>query len=186
MKRQIKLNNKKVDYLIKKSKRARRLRLAVYCDGSFVVTAPNDLALGRIENYIVDKAEWVMEKLKIMKRRGKSEIFRRVTESDYQSLKIKAQKLAVTRVEFFNKRYGFKYNKIFIRNQKTRWGSCSKNGNLSYNYKIALLPKRLADYIIVHELCHLKEFNHSRKFWNLVERAIPDFDAAVDKIKKLS
>lgn len=186
MKRQIKLDNKKVDYLIKKSKRARRLRLAIYCDGSFVITAPSDLAIGKIENYIVQKTEWVLEKLKIMKKRGKSKIFKLVNEGNYQNLKIQALKLAETRVMFFNKKYKFKYNKISIRNQKTRWGSCSKRGNLNYNYKIALLPKKLADYIIVHELCHLKEFNHSRKFWNLVGKAIPEYDEVINKIKKLS
>jgi predicted metal-dependent hydrolase len=185
MKRQIKIKNRKIDYLVKKSKRAKRLRLAVYCDGSFVITAPNDLALGRIENYILQKAEWVIEKLRIMRKRGKSKIFMRVSESDYKKLKDQALELATNRAEYYNSRYGLKYRKIFIRNQKTRWGSCSKNGNLSYNYKIALLPKKLADYIIVHELCHLKEFNHSRKYWNLVERAIPDYDERIEEIKKL-
>jgi len=93
--------------------------------------------------------------------------------------------MAQKKVNKFNKVYGFKFNKIAIKNQKTRWGSCSKKGNLNYNYKIVLLPEKSADYIIVHELCHLKEFNHSRKFWNLVERALPDYKERIEKIKKL-
>ena len=68
-----------------------------------------------------------------------------------------------------------RFNKINIKNQKTRWGSCSKKGNLNFNYKIALLPQHLADYIIVHELCHLGEFNHSRSFWNLVAKVFPEY-----------
>ncbi|MCR4313690.1 MAG: M48 family metallopeptidase [Candidatus Uhrbacteria bacterium] len=79
-----------------------------------------------------------------------------------------------SRLEVFNEHYRFEYHRVAIRNQRTRWGSCSKKGNLNFNYRIARLPIHLADYVIVHELCHLGEFNHSPQFWNLVARAIPD------------
>ena len=85
---------------------------------------------------------------------------------------------------YFNGVYKFKFNKVNIRNQKTRWGSCSAKGNINFNYKIALLPERLADYIIVHELCHLGEFNHSRKFWDLVVEAIPDHREIRSELKQ--
>lgn len=99
----------------------------------------------------------------------------RGSKKDYLKYKQQAMALAQERVEFFNKFYGFKVNKVSIKNQKTRWGSCSKKGNLNFNYKIALLTKRLVDYVIAHELCHLKEFNHSQKFWSLVAQTIPDY-----------
>lgn len=185
MKKQIKLQNKKVDYLVRKSKRAKRLRLAIYCDGSFVVTVPNGLDTSRVENYILQKAEWVLEKLKIMKKRSNNLVFTKRNKREYLKLKDQALKMAEKKVEKFNKVYGFKFNQIAIKNQKTRWGSCSKKGNLNYNYKIALLPDKLADYIIVHELCHLKEFNHGRKFWNLVEKGMPDYRERIEKIKNL-
>jgi len=89
--------------------------------------------------------------------------------------KQKAQALVEQKVKQFNNIYKFKFNKINIKNQKTRWGSCSRKGNLNFNYKIVLLPDKMADYIIAHELCHLKEFNHSQKFWNLVAAAIPNY-----------
>ncbi len=79
------------------------------------------------------------------------------------------------KLEKFNKYYNFKYNRISIRNQRTRWGSCSRKGNLNFSYKILFLPEHLSDYIIVHEICHLKEFNHSKNFWNLVAKTIPDY-----------
>jgi predicted metal-dependent hydrolase len=93
-----------------------------------------------------------------------------------QYLKVKedARQLVRERIGHFNTLYGFPVGKIFIKNHKSRWGSCSQKGNLNFNYKIALLPPELADYIVVHELCHLREFNHSPRFWRLVEEAIPD------------
>ena len=94
---------------------------------------------------------------------------------EYLKYKNRARGLAQKRLVYFNQFYGFKYHRIFIKKQKTRWGSCSKKGNLNFNYKIALLPPKLADYIIVHELCHLKEFNHSKEFWNLVAENFPDY-----------
>lgn len=90
-------------------------------------------------------------------------------------LKKEALILVQNRLAHFNTYYNFSYNKISIRNQKTRWGSCSTRGNLSFNVKILLLPIDMQDYLVVHELCHLKEFNHSERFWSLVAQQIPDY-----------
>lgn len=100
---------------------------------------------------------------------------------EYQKYKMQAQEIAYNRIIYFNSVYRFHVNKVTIKNQKTRWGSCSKKGNLNFNYKIALLPQYLSDYIIVHELCHLGQFNHSPAFWRLVAKTMPDYQ----KLKKL-
>ncbi len=185
MKKTIRLKNQKIEYKLRESRRVRRLKLAVYCDGSFVVTAPRGFDFSRIEEFIAQKAEWVLEKLDFAKKRGRSLAFSRNSEREYRKLKHEALSLAGRKTAEFNQIYGFEYNKISVRNQKTRWGSCSKKGNLNFSYKIALLPEKYIDYIIAHELCHLEEFNHSPIFWNLVARAIADFKEIKIKIRGL-
>jgi len=92
----------------------------------------------------------------------------------YFEHKEKARTFVHERLCSINEHYGFKYRRVSIRDTKTRWGSCSSQGNLNFSYKIIFLPPYLADYVITHELCHLQEFNHSKHFWNLVEQKIPD------------
>ncbi len=98
----------------------------------------------------------------------------RTSKKDYLKYKEVALDLVQKRILYLNQAYLFSYNRISIKNQRTRWGSCSKKGNLNFNYKIALIPERLVDYIVAHELCHLKEFNHSENFWNLLSKTIPN------------
>ncbi len=75
--------------------------------------------------------------------------------------------------------------KIGVRNQKGRWGSCSRNGSLNFNFRVVYLPPPLVDYIVVHELCHLGELNHSKKFWSLVSQAVPDYRLMRKKLRKI-
>jgi len=104
-----------------------------------------------------------------MRRRRKP-----INQAQYLEYKEKARRFINERIDYYNQIYNFKINRISVRNQRTRWGSCSKKGNLNFNYRILLLPQYLADYIIVHELCHLKEMNHSFRFWNLVAHVFPN------------
>ncbi len=94
----------------------------------------------------------------------------------FKKYKTTAHALIFERLLFFNNHYKFTFNKVRVKNTKTMWGSCSEKANLNFNYKVALLPKELSDYIIVHELCHLKEFNHSQRFWDLVAETIPNYE----------
>ena len=88
-----------------------------------------------------------------------------------------ARTFVCERVEVFAREHGFAYKRISIRNTRRSWGSCSELGNLNFNYKVIFLPEVLAEYIIVHELCHLWEFNHSARFWAHVEAILPDYRA---------
>lgn len=183
MLKHIDLQNQKVPYTLKVSERAKRLRLAIYCDGAFVVTVPRGFAEGLIEKYIIQKSAWIIEKLEYFKSFSGARYVSKGSIKEYREHKGRALLLAQTRLEHFNTLYNFSFNRINIKNQKTRWGSCSRKGNLNFNYKIALLPEHISDYIIVHELCHLGEFNHSRKFWDLIAQAIPNHQEIRKQLK---
>ena len=183
MEKRITLKNKEISYTIRKSKRARKIRLTVYCDGAIVVTTPFDLKESIAEKFVREKFQWLISKLSSFKQfEGKTIV--RYSHEDYLKYKEKAYNLVESRIKYFSKIYKFKYNKINIKNQKTRWGSCSEKGNLNFNYKIALLPPLISDYLIVHELSHLKELNHSQRFWKLVEETIPNYRSIRGELKK--
>ena len=110
---------------------------------------------------------------------------KRRTRSDYLKNKELARKLIVNKINKVNSFYGFKFNKVSIRNQKTRWGSCSINRNLNFNYKLIYLPEELSEYIVAHEICHLKEFNHSREFWKLVSEGVPSYKEIRKELKRI-
>ena len=150
------------------------MRLAVYCDGTIVITSPFGVQQSLIEKFFGDKLQWVRDKIQFFKSVD-SKAIRTFSYEDYLENKDRAFNLVQDRVKYFNKLYGFSFNQIFIKNQKTRWGSCSGKQNLNLNYKIIFLSPKHQDYIIVHELCHLKEFNHSKKFWALIAKALPDY-----------
>lgn len=183
MQKEIKLGGKKVKYILKNNRRGHHVRLTIGCDGTLTATKPWWTDENAVEKFIAQKAEWIISKIEYFKRFD-SRFFARDRKS-YLAGKEAARKLVEARLAHFNRFYGFRFGRISIRKQKSRWGSCSKKGNLNFNYKIALLPGHLADYIIVHELCHLKEFNHSRKFWSLVSRAIPEDKKAKRELSRM-
>lgn len=170
----ITIESKKISYSLRKSRRARRMRIAVYCDGAVVVTAPHDLRENIVERFIHDRASWLFGKLEFFSKFATSPIAK-FDHGHYLAHKEEARTVIEKRVKVLNNNYGFKYAAINIKNQKTRWGSCSRKGNLNFNYKLIFLPEKARDYVIVHELCHLKEFNHSKRFWKLVERVVTDY-----------
>ena len=120
-----------------------------------------------IKRYFKVRVRVVRRRIRVKNKKG--------SKSEYLKYKVQALDLVKNKLEHFNQFYNFKYNKVTVRNQSTRWGSCSKSGNINFNYKLALLPESLVDYVVVHELCHLGEFNHSKKFWDLVARTVPDY-----------
>jgi predicted metal-dependent hydrolase len=183
MQKEIRLQEQVIPYTFKVSPRARRLRLAVYVGGEFVVTAPKTMSEKTVENFILRKGDWVISTIDRL-RAHIPLLANTHSKKEYRIYKEQARALVHERLKKFNTFYKLTYNQISIRNQKTRWGSCSKKGNLNFNYKIALLPEHLADYLVVHELCHVKEFNHSKQFWDLVAQTIPHHKQARTELKR--
>lgn len=184
MTKTIKIQNNSIDYILKISKRSRRIRLTIHQDGKFIVSAPYFTDQKIIEDFIIKKSEWILQKINYFKNKNININFIRGNKKDYKKYKDIARKIVEQKIEKFNKIYSFKFKRVSIKNQKTRWGSCSKRENLNFNYKIAMIPDKMADYIVIHELCHLGEFNHSQRFWNLVSKAMPEYLEVRKSLKK--
>lgn len=161
-------------YLFKPSNKAKHLRVSIHPGGGVVVTIPKKTPEEIVEKFLQEKRAWIEQKVNLMSKYQKIARIK-LSRNEKISLKQKARFFVEEKLNIFNTIYKYSWNTITIREQKTRWGSCSRKGNLNFNYRIALLPEKLAEYIVVHELCHLGEFNHSSKFWDLVEKTIPDY-----------
>ncbi len=103
----------------------------------------------------------------------------------YKKYKEQARVVVHARLAFYNAFYNVPLRKIFIKSLKSRWGSCSERGNLNFNYLLVFLPPEVQDYLIVHELCHLVEFNHSPAFWALVAKTVPNYRAARQELRRI-
>ncbi|MFC1645254.1 M48 family metallopeptidase [Patescibacteria group bacterium] len=183
IKRNISLRGENVEYVLKRSRRAKNVRLVICCESGLTVIVPSQVDTSRVESFIFQKTEWILRKIKEMRNSGKRSLFHSKTRRDYIACKENARDLVIRRLEFFNKYYNLDYKRVAIRNQRTRWGSCSSIGNLNFNFRIIFLSDELVDYLIVHELCHLQEMNHSREFWKLVEKTIPDHNELSKRLR---
>jgi predicted metal-dependent hydrolase len=165
----VKIKNVNIQYFLKNSQRAKNIRLTIQNDGKLVITKPNYIPFFVLNNFIKKKSSWIINKM------NKSGDVVKIKNGAYEENKGRALRFIEKRLKQLNENYNFNYNKISVRNQKTCWGSCSPKKNLSFNYKIIFLSEKMADYIMVHELCHLKEMNHSSRFWELVAKSFPDY-----------
>lgn len=158
------------------SNRAKTLRITVHPGGNVVVTTPS--TMGRIEarKFAKEKLSWIQKHIERMRHEPVSlpDLTTRSVRH-YQNHKERARNLLTRRLEYWNTFYGFRYNRISVKRHTTKWGSCSSKKNINFNYKILFLPKALQNYIVVHELCHIKELNHSERFWNLVAQTQPNY-----------
>lgn len=157
----------KIEVTVKRSAR-RTLAVQIKEDGSVVVRAPWRAKDSVIIDFLDERKSWIAKNRSavIEKKKQLSEI---------EELTEKARELITERVEYFSEKTGIGYGRIAIRHQKTRWGSCSAKGNLNFNCLLALAPSDVLDYVVVHELCHRIEMNHSDSFWALVENVLPDY-----------
>ena len=161
--------------------------IQVNSDRSVTVRAPRSASEKDIEEILKKKKAWIskhIEKIKETKERFEAEPTEKLTREKVIALAEEALKVIPERVEYFAKVIGVTYGKITVRNQKTRWGSCSSKGNLNFNCLLMLAPPEVLDYVVVHELCHRKQMNHSKAFWSEVEKVFPDYKEARKWLKE--
>lgn len=165
--------------------RSKSLKVLVYKNGRVLVTRPKYVSLRQAEKYLESKMFWLEKCFNDLDIEPVLNIGQSIEleKKHYLKYKEKARLIIEKRTAEINQYYCFNYKKISIRNQKTRWGSCSKAGNLNFNYRLIFLSAPELDYVIAHELCHLKEFNHSKNFWEEVARFCPEYKEIRRKLK---
>ena len=165
-----------------RSKR-RTLAIELKNDMRIIVRAPQHMKDQDIQRFVMEKQRWIEEHLQIIKRRNEEK------ESPYTAEEIHALADAALndipqRVAKYAPVVGVTVGRITIRNQRSRWGSCSAKGNLNFNCLLMLCPEEVRDYVVVHELCHRIELNHSKAFWAQVERVLPGYQKPYSWLKE--
>ena len=160
---------------IRRSKR-KTMSLEVTADARVIVRAPLFISQAEIERFVNSKKAWLEKSLrKVQERQVQKNDSRKITEKELELLAEQARQVFPEKAAYYAKRVGVTYGRITIRAQKTRRGSCSSQGNLNFNCLLMLAPEAVQDYVVVHELCHRKEMNHSDRFWREVAKVMPDY-----------
>ncbi|ETP72027.1 putative metal-dependent hydrolase [Lachnospiraceae bacterium JC7] len=150
--------------------------ITVNSKAQVIIKAPYRTTDAEIQEILKKRAAWIKEHVdKVNRERERAENLEPLSNDELQKLGDRAVEYIPKRVEYFAGMVGVDYGRITIRNQKTRWGSCSSRGNLNFNCLLMLTPPEIIDYVIVHELCHRKVMNHSSRFWSEVEKVLPDY-----------
>ena len=147
------------------------MAIQIMPDGSVVVRCPKRMRMDEVRKFVDSKSSWIEKHLAIRVPHNEDNL----TDSELRELRERTRILVTERVRYFAPLVGVTYNQIAIRAQRTRWGSCSSKGNLNFNCLLGLVPSEVLDYVVVHELCHRKELNHSDRFWNEVAKMLPDY-----------
>ena len=164
-----------MDYQLIRSSR-RTLAIEIKSSGEVLVRAPYRCSRAEISRFIQAKQDWILRtQEKLVRQRAEAEAAEKLDSDAIRALAEQALAVLPGKVRHFASLAGVSYGRITIRNQRTRWGSCSAEGNLNFNCLLMLTPEKVQDYVVVHELCHRKELNHSARFWQEVERVMPDY-----------
>ncbi len=165
------VDNQSITILIKRQAYRRSIKLQ-YRTHDFVVTAPVGISIRDITDFVESQKKWISKRLADQKDKF---ILPELPFSD--DTKRAAKILVLSLIEQYSYLYPYQYKRITIKDLQSKWGSCSVKRNLNFNYRIIALPAHLAAYLVVHELCHLAELNHSSRFWNLVAKSFPHYQS---------
>jgi len=159
------------------------MTLSVRRDGTITLTVPWWVSQRAAAHYIQEKQSWLEEALAHACARGGMP--RQELDAHYKKHKEAARVFVQERLPVLNEQYGFSWGRVAIRKNSTSWGSCSSKQNLNFDYRILFLPPHLQDYILVHEICHLKEMNHGTRFWALVARVLPHYKRCCAELRSI-
>ena len=168
------------DILFEHSARARRIVITVRPRGGVRVAVPRRTSFKSALEFAHVKEKWIKEHLGIIKEHERQK--KAFNEAFLNIDKKEAGKKITGKLHELARQNGFTYNKVSIRNQRTRWGSCSGKGNISLNIKLVALPPELFDYVILHELVHTRIHNHSKKFWNELDKYVENGKAKAKRL----
>lgn len=153
--------------------RRRTIAIQVKADGQVIVRSPYSISKNQIDQFVKEKRAWILRQQEELRKVREEKTV--ITEAMRKQGVRRAVEHIPERVAHYASIMGVSYGRITIREQKTRWGSCSDKGNLNFNWKLVLMPEEVLDYVVVHELAHRKEMNHSKEFWKIVEKVFPDY-----------
>nr|WP_318706678.1 YgjP-like metallopeptidase domain-containing protein [uncultured Treponema sp.] len=171
----MKLALEKFEYIIKKSRRT-TISVQITPDQKLLVKAPAYTSIKEVEDFLREKRDWIIKQINRTKVTSQQAAQMGIlSDKEIRKLKRDAKKIIPERVEYYAKLSGITYNRIFIRLQKSRWGSCSVEGNLNFNALLALMPLEVLDSVVVHELCHRRHMDHSKAFYDEVLKIFPDY-----------
>ncbi len=157
--------------LLERSSRARRISVSIRPFKGVRVAVPFGVSFDKAQMFAQSKAGWIIKHLGKMEH---LELRAKALSPTSPIDRSAARKVLIDRLNLLAKKYGFTYNRVFIRNQKTRWGSCSTKNNINLNVNLVRLPDELIDYTILHELVHTRVKNHSRRFWDQMDMLLGD------------
>lgn len=191
---ELNINGVVIPYTLVKSSRRRSISIQIGAGGKMTVRTPYFVSKWMVDGFLREKQDWIykhyMEAVKKITEAGgfgsrdygdldDGDLYAPIQVNEDPALVNKhkkyARKIFEARVAYFQQFTGGNYTSITIRDQKTRWGSCSGRGTLSFNWRLILAPPEILDYVVVHELCHLTHMNHSKEFWGLVGNVLPDY-----------
>lgn len=162
--------------VIKSARRTISIEVTPECD--VIVRAPYLTSRKEIARFLDDKADWINRTVRRMeKRKAEGAISKGnlLSDEEVRDLCEQAKDVIPPKAEHYALLLGVNFGRITIRNQKTRWGSCSSKQNLNFNCLLLRAPEEILDYVVVHELCHIRHMDHSKAFWTEVEKILPDY-----------
>ena len=185
LKKEIAYEDKKIDFILNKSKKAKNIKIEIKKTGNIFLIAPKLIPNFLAVQFLKTKIDWVLEKQREVLEKRENQKVPELSQKDFLQYKKESLEKIKERVEYFAEKGDFTYGKITIKNNKSNWGSCSSKGNLNFNYRLIFLDPEELDYIIIHELSHLKEMNHSKNFWTEVEKLCPKYKEIRKRIKNI-